>query len=443
MKRLLTTGLLLSGAFLWAEMTLVAEATSDASVVDTRDSLGARLVHGTVRISPVAEEAGDDATLLIDETAPEWSVENPLWNSTTVADGVHAAELNENDGTSQARLVVLNSNNYVYEGGDLEGDVTWNNDAIHIVQYGVKIPEDASLTVGEGAVVKLCQGAEIISNGLMKAEKGAVLGNLSEAEVTGQEITVDEELSETSTNPVQNKVINSAIASLTAKDTALENGIAGLTSDVSELKSKANTVEGQIPAITADIESLKSGSTAAVKDIETLQGNLTAVQNNLTAVQSDLTAVQGTVAEQQTAIKNTQDAVTALQSADVNRDAAIAALQTDNAELKSQLSALLAVLNGGTEGQVLTKAADGSYAWMDAKVLEVNTLTLEKGWNLVAMPGRWLLEESDKALLDTIDIYTFDRKTQIYAPADGLKPLTSYWFYAKEPCTIHFAVMQN
>ena len=192
MRRLFTFMLFVTGAFLWATETMVAEAASSDCVVDTRTTLGARLVHGTVRVSPVAEEANNGTTLLIDDTAPEWSPETPQWNSTTVEDGVHEAALYETEDPAKARLVVLNDDNYVYESGSLEGDVTWNNDAIHIVRYGVQIPEDSTLTVSEGPVVKLCQGADLIANGTLTAGKGAVFGNLSEAEITGQEITVDE-----------------------------------------------------------------------------------------------------------------------------------------------------------------------------------------------------------------------------------------------------------
>ncbi|MCQ2403605.1 MAG: hypothetical protein MJ202_07775, partial [Lentisphaeria bacterium] len=242
MRRLFAIMLFVTGAFLWATETMVAEAASSDCVVDTRTTLGARLVHGTVRVSPVDEGACNGTTLLIDGTAPEWNPETPLWNSTTVEDGVHEAALYETEDPAKARLVVLNDANYVYESGNLEGDVTWNNDAIHIVQYGVQIPENSTLTVSEGTVVKLCQGADLIANGTMTAGKGAVFGNLSEAEITGQEITVDEELSEDSPNPVQNQAITAAINSLKAADTELAG-------QIGDLDTKDGEIAGEIAGL--------------------------------------------------------------------------------------------------------------------------------------------------------------------------------------------------
>ena len=583
MRRLFTFMLFVTGAFLWATETMVAEAASSDCVVDTRTTLGARLVHGTVRVSPVSEEANNGTTLLIDDTAPEWSPETPLWNSTTVDDGVHEAALYETEDPAKARLVVLNDDNYVYESGSLEGDVTWNNDAIHIVQYGVQIPEDSTLTVSEGTVVKLCQGADLIANGTMTAGKGAVFGNLSEAEITGQEITVDEELSEDSPNPVQNQAITAAINSLKAADTELAGQIgdldtkdgelaeeiAGLKTKDGELAGQISTLEGTVAAlskkdeelaeeiaglktedgklagqistldgkvvslqndnktIAENIGTLQSSNSTLTENLGTLQDNvdelkttvsglmelpedqgeagqvltkteegfewktpdvsvddalsetsenavqnkvvtaalneltgadatmngaLSAMQSTLAAVQQDVGALQAgsaaletTLGTQQTAITEVKADMSSLQTANQTRDAAISALQADNAELKSQLTILLALLNGGKEGQVLSKGKDGSLVWIDLKAqdTEVKTLALEAGWNLVAMPGRWLVEESDQALLDEIKIYTYDRETQVFTHTDGLKPLTSYWFYAKEPCTIHFAVIAD
>ena len=93
--------------------------------------------------------------------------------------------------------------------------------------------------------------------------------------------------------------------------------------------------------------------------------------------------------------------------------------------------------------QVLTKGEDGGYAWKNADALgsEVMEIKLEAGWNLVAMPGRVAFDESTEALLKNIEIFTFDKKTKVYQPSEGLEPLASYWMRAPEPCTIHFLVI--
>ncbi|MCQ2403931.1 MAG: hypothetical protein MJ202_09430, partial [Lentisphaeria bacterium] len=237
-----------------------------------------------------------------------------------------------------------------------------------------------------------------------QGEPGQVLTKTEEGfEWKPLNVSVDDALSETSENPVQNKVVTAALNELMGTDASMNGAI-------SAMQSTLGTVQ---------------------QDVATLQTGSVALETNL-----------GT---QQTAIAAVKADISVLQTANETHDDAISALRADNANLQSQLTALLAVLNGGKEGQVLTKGKDGSLVWMDLKAqdTEVKTLALEAGWNLVAMPGRWLFEESDQALLDEIKIYTYDRETQVYTHADGLKPLTSYWFYVKEPCTIHFAVIAD
>ena len=122
----------------------------------------------------------------------------------------------------------------------------------------------------------------------------------------------------------------------------------------------------------------------------------------------------------------------------------IQSLQNEVAALSNDLRTLLALLGEtGSASQVLTKGEDGSYAWQNADALgsEVMEIKLEAGWNLVAMPGRVAFDESTEALLKNIEIFTFDKKTKVYQPSEGLEPLASYWMRAPEPCTIHFLVI--
>lgn len=125
-------------------------------------------------------------------------------------------------------------------------------------------------------------------------------------------------------------------------------------------------------------------------------------------------------------------------------------LMNSNQALAARLNSLLNLLdNSGSESQILTKNADGSYAWKDATSSEpepqpeVLTITLAEGWNLVAMPGNAVLDESEAAIISEIEIYTYDKSQQIYLPSEGLEPLSSYWMYAPKACTIHFAVVNG
>jgi len=61
--------------------------------------------------------------------------------------------------------------------------------------------------------------------------------------------------------------------------------------------------------------------------------------------------------------------------------------------------------------------------------------------DVLAMPGRVSFVDSEAAIIEKFDIYTFDKKTKVYHTSDGLEPLASYWMHAPEPCTIHFQVV--
>ncbi len=57
------------------------------------------------------------------------------------------------------------------------------------------------------------------------------------------------------------------------------------------------------------------------------------------------------------------------------------------------------------------------------------------------MPGRIVLKESDEALLAQVQVFSYDKTQQCYLKPDELLPLASYWFYVKEDCSLHFAIV--
>ena len=228
-------------------------------------------------------------------------------------------------------------------------------------------------------------------------------------------IPVDDELDETSENALQNKVITKELQSLLAAD-----------SNVAETLATMQETD----------ETLTSGIASNLSAIGALQKN---TGEQKTAIESNGAAITANGE----AIATNLQSIESIQAENVERDSAISALQADNAELKRQLSALLQFLNGGSPGQVLAKAEDGSYAWMAPQALgyEIHTLQLVKGWNLVAMPGRIVLKESDEALLAQVQVFSYDKTQQCYLKPDELLPLASYWFYVKEECSQHFAIV--
>lgn len=330
--------------------------------------------------------------------------------------------------------------------------------------------------------------SDIMSKVIAKPEEAGEAGQVLTLDEDGttavwKPVVVDAELNADSTNAIQNAVVSAAIADITAAGTAIQN-------DVSDLKAKYTDLSDVDTAIRSDISSLQEKDTELTRlyfemgediaeagaviqaDVADLKSKYTELSNADAAIRSDISALQAKGDDLASAVTNLQGAGAAVQGdvttlkGDVNDlkeangrlsaadeslrqelqslKAENQALQGEVAELSRNLKALLALLGeSGKPAQVLTKGEGGSYSWQDSEALgsEIMEIKLEAGWNLVAMPGRVSFVDSEAAILENIDIYTFDKKTKVYHTSDGLEPLASYWMHAPEPCTIHFQVV--
>ena len=330
--------------------------------------------------------------------------------------------------------------------------------------------------------------SDIMSKVIAKPEEAGEAGQVLALDEDGttavwKPVVVDAELNADSTNAIQNAVVSAAIADITAAGTAIQN-------DVSDLKAKYTDLSDADAAIRSDISSLQEKDTELTRlyfemgediaeagaviqaDVADLKAKYTELSNADAAIRSDISALQAKGDDLASAVTNLQGAGAAVQGdvttlkGDVNDlkeangrlsaadeslrqelqslKAENQALQGEVAELSRDLKALLALLGeSGKPAQVLTKGEGGSYSWQDSEALgsEIMEIKLEAGWNLVAMPGRVSFVDSEAAILENIDIYTFDKKTKVYHTSDGLEPLASYWMHAPEPCTIHFQVV--
>ena len=330
--------------------------------------------------------------------------------------------------------------------------------------------------------------SDFMSKVIAKPEEAGEAGQVLTLDEDGttavwKPVVVDAELNADSTNAIQNAVVSAAIADITAAGTAIQ-------ADVSDLKAKYTDLSDVDTAIRSDISSLQEKDTELTRlyfemgediaeagaviqaDVADLKAKYTELSNADAAIRSDISALQAKGDDLASAVTNLQGAGAAVQGdvttlkGDVNDlkeangrlsaadeslrqelqslKAENQALQGEVAELSRNLKALLALLGeSGKPAQVLSKGEGGSYSWQDSEALgsEIMEIKLEAGWNLVAMPGRVSFVDSEAAILENIDIYTFDKKTKVYHTSDGLEPLASYWMHAPEPCTIHFQVV--
>lgn len=330
--------------------------------------------------------------------------------------------------------------------------------------------------------------SDIMSKVIAKPEEAGEAGQVLALDEDGttavwKPVVVDAELNADSTNAIQNATVTAAIADITNAGTAIQN-------DVSDLKAKYTDLSGADAAIRSDISSLQEKDTELTRlyfemgediaqagavlqaDVADLKAKYTELSNADAAIRSDISALQAKGDDLASAVTNLQGAGAAVQgdvttlkgdvndlkeangrlsAADESLRQELQSLKAENqalqgkvAELSRDLKALLALLGeSGKPAQVLTKGEGGSYSWQDSEALgsEIMEIKLEVGWNLVAMPGRVSFVDSEAAILENIDIYTFDKKTKVYHTSDGLDPLASYWMHAPEPCTIHFQVV--
>ena len=330
--------------------------------------------------------------------------------------------------------------------------------------------------------------SDIMSKVIAKPEEAGEAGQVLALDEDGttavwKPVVVDGELNADSTNAIQNAVVSAAIADITAAGTAIQNDVSGLKAKYTDLSDADTAIRSDISSlqekdmeltrlyfemgediaeagavIQADVADLKakytelSNADAAIRsDISALRAKgddlasaVTNLQGAGAAVQGDVTTLKGDVNDLKEANGRLSAADESLRQELQSLKAENQALQGEVAELSRDLKALLALLGeSGKPAQVLTKGEGGSYSWQDSEALgsEIMEIKLEAGWNLVAMPGRVSFVDSEAAILENIDIYTFDKKTKVYHTSDGLEPLASYWMHAPEPCTIHFQVV--
>ncbi|MBR6058301.1 MAG: right-handed parallel beta-helix repeat-containing protein, partial [Victivallales bacterium] len=164
--------------------------TTDGFRIDVRTTMGGRMLHGTEKISSVAENETSGAKLTVDQkTAAGWTVANPSYNSTTVADGWHDFTLKEGTDSFDARMLIINTSDIVIHEGVLKGDETWTKDKLHIVRHWVRVPENITLTIAPQAVVKFCEDTGIQVDGTLNAD-GAVFTVIADNTI-GREVDLD------------------------------------------------------------------------------------------------------------------------------------------------------------------------------------------------------------------------------------------------------------
>ena len=508
---------------LCGSVMLFATETNSFSI-DLRDAC---LLNGAVRVAPSSGNAS--AMPMVDGVEMTgWTAKAPEWDTSSAEDGWHVLSIAGESATST--VLTVNDAGIAVHEGVLQSDEVWGADKLHVVRDWVRIPEGRRLVIANGTVVKFCQGAGILNNGMLSSVS-AVLTAIEDDSVGG-----DTNLDGSDSTPAPGSYAIRNEGTLNAIDNDLRNATSDSVFASTSISENAFSGCGEITEIIipADVASLGGNAFGGCENLKrvTFLGNRTAVSPNafdgcdavetirfsnglpmgefpvgqseptvyvhdsvsdtwngypvvdvyasgifektllvpaaegqvgqvltvteegydwqdipvdaeldaesensvqnkvVTAAVNELKEADENLASDISALSNNLDTQTQLlRDADDAQQNAIVALQTENQalrgdvdELNRKVETLLEIVEGGAGKQ------------------EVMTLTLEAGWNLVAMPGQVVVSESEKALLDQIEIYTYDKTQQVYVHSDGLEPLASYWMKATEKCTIHFIV---
>ena len=150
----------------WAAGASVVSIESAPILLEVRQPNAPLPLRGSIRISPKAAESDDNAVLLVDGLPAEgWSVTEPYYDTTQLADGWHDFVLQEGDETYTERLWILNDPKYVFHEGIVEEDETWGGeDTVHLVVGWTEIPEGVQVTCDNAVKVLYAPDAGFVSN---------------------------------------------------------------------------------------------------------------------------------------------------------------------------------------------------------------------------------------------------------------------------------------
>jgi len=380
MKHILLCLCLLAAA---ARMTWADDIPSCSSApvhLDIRSTNDSTLpFRGVLRVSPVANEPTEDAVLYVDgELAEGWSVAEPVYDSTGLADGWHDFALQEGDARVQVRVFILNDEKYVFHEGIVEGEETWAADRVHLIHGWLAIPEGAQVAIEDGAKVVNSVPASGYVEG-KPVKQGAVLElSLTDLWLDGRVTVLEEKVADH----------EERLAALERVDEAKIVGPEAVASGASRtyvflVRLARGHYVSTLPAWSIE------GDGAAYATVDET-GTLTAKYCE---------------AEQEVVLCARYD------------ELAIASGGEEVADEEDVLVARKTVVIKPT-GVVPTQFA------------------LKAGWNLLAFPLGRLTEASQALLKERFQPYRYDAIAQTYVQADGWLEDASIWLHADKAETI-------
>ena len=150
----------------------------------------------------------------------------------------------------------------------------------------ISVPIASESTAG---VIKVGQNLTIESDGTLNAQAGGSSYVLPQATtVTLGGVYVDATMSSSSTNPVQNRVINSQLSTISGNVQNLSTSLGNLSTTVGNLSITVGSQGDSITANAGDIDNLQTTVGNQGDSISTLNLNVTDLQSRMTEAEGDI-----------------------------------------------------------------------------------------------------------------------------------------------------------
>ncbi len=353
--------------------------------------------RGALRISPVANEPAEDAVLYVDgEVAAGWSVAEPMYDSTGLADGWHDFALQEGDARVQVRVLILNDEKYVFHEGIVEGEEIWAADKVHLIHGWLSIPADAQVAIEDGA--------KVLNN---TTASGYVEGE-------GR----------------QQPVKQGAALEMSLTDLWLDDRVTVLEEKVADHEERLNDHEERLNDHEARLAALEQVDEAKIVGPDTVNSGATRAYVFLVRLARGRyvsTLPEWSIEGDGAAYANVDETgnLTA-KPCEAEQEVVLCAKYDE-----------LAIAPRGEEaGDDEDVLVARKTRVIKAAAVEPKPFALKAGWNLLAFPLGRLTEASQALLKERFQPYRYDATAQTYVQASGWLEDACVWLHADHPETI-------
>lgn len=164
-------------------------------------------------------------------------------------------------------------------------------DNINIDTNGhISVPIASASTVG---LVKAGAGLAVSSDGTLTATGTYELPEATKTTLGG--VYMDDELSTTSTHPVQNAVVSLELQELDGDITTLNGTVGGLSTTVGDLSTMVGNLGTSLTNLSGTVTNQGNDISTIQGNINTINGNITDINEDITNTGNALTTLQGTV----------------------------------------------------------------------------------------------------------------------------------------------------